>query len=180
MDLADYFSVFLVVICLICNVLVQITTYRYFLKQGLLKSVFFGFGIGLLVLFLLEFRVYWAINFSLKEFVASTAVDLITYISLGYCYFHFINLGETARRIRILRELKDSGEGLTLNEFLARYNAQEIFENRISRLLKNGQIILVNGKYYIGKSFLLYMAGFLVFLKFILMRKKDEAGLYPW
>lgn len=179
MVLADYFSIFIAVICLICNVLVQIITYRCFPKQGLLKSVFFGFGAGILVLFYWELRGYWAINIFSKEIIASTAVYLITYISLGYCYFHFINLGETARRIRILRELKDASGGLALNQVLARYNAQEIFENRISRLLKNGQIILVNDKYYIGKPFLLYMARFLVFLKFILMRKKDESGLHP-
>lgn len=179
MGLVDYFSAFIAVICLICNVLVQIITYRCFPKQGLLKSVFLGFGAGILILFFWEFRIYWAVHFSVKEPIAVMLGDLITYVSLGYCYFHFINLGETARRIRILRELKDSSGGLTLNEIFARYNAQEILENRISRLLKNGQIILVNGKYYIGKSFLLYMAKFLVFLKFILMRKKDEAGLYP-
>ena len=159
--LADYFSIFIAVICLFCNALIQIITYRCFPKQGLLKSVFSGFGAGALILF------------SVNEPVADMAVNLITYVSLGYCYFHFVNLGETARRIRILRELKDSGAGLTLNEVLARYNAEEIFENRISRLLRTGQIISANGKYYIGKPFLLHMARFLAFLKFILMRKKD-------
>ncbi len=167
MVLAGYFSIFIAAICFICNIFIQITAYRCFPKQGLLKSVFLGFASGALILVFV------------KEPIAVKGVDLITYFSLGYCYFHFINLGETARRIRILRELKDSGAGLTLNEVLARYNAQEIFENRISRLLKNGQIILVNGKYCIGKPFLLYMARLLVFLKFILMRKKDETGLYP-
>lgn len=176
MVLTDYFSICIAVICLFCNVLVQIMAYRCFPKQGLLKSVFFGFGAGILVLISWEVRGYLAGNLSAKEIIATAAVDLITYICLGYCYFHFINLGETARRIRILRELKDAGRGLALNEVLSRYNSQEIFENRLSRLLKNGQIILVNDKYYIGKTFLLYMARFLVFLKLILMRKKDESG----
>ena len=36
---------------------------------------------------------------------------------LGYCYFHFVNLGETARRVRIVRELwqsEDNRVGLTV------------------------------------------------------------------
>ena len=89
-------------------------------------------------------------------------------------YFHFINLGETARRIRILRELHEPPDGLTLDGLLARYNAQEIIERRISRLIETHQIVLRDGRYFIGKPFVLWMARSLVVLKFILLGKHSE------
>lgn len=93
---------------------------------------------------------------------------------MGYCYFHFINLGETARRIRILRELYDRKEGLSMEEIFKRYNAKEIFERRIARLINNGQIIYKDGKYYIGKPIMLLMAKMIVTMKLILLREKSE------
>ena len=95
---------------------------------------------------------------------------------MGYCYFNYINLGETARRIRILREIYDSKEGLSMEEILKRYNAKEIIERRIKRLLKNRQIIYKDGKYYIGKPIMLVIAKIIVIMKVILLGKKSEFG----
>lgn len=95
-------------------------------------------------------------------------------MALSYCYFVFINLGETARRIRILKEVLDAPEGLSLEEILRRYNANEIIERRLQRLLVNGQIIIRDDKYYIGKPLMLWMAKIVVAFKFILLGKKSE------
>ena len=170
----NYISVLNPAACLAINILSQILSARCFPKIGLLKSVFIGFVLGFFGLVLSVVFFYPEISLPMKERLADFAVQAITYASFGYCYFHFLNLGETARRIRILRELSDSNGGLTGGQLLARYNAGEIIERRLTRLLGNGQILRKSGAYYIGSPIVLLMAKALVFLKFILLGKKSE------
>ena len=58
----------------------------------------------------------------------------------------------------LVRMLKK--EGLSESEILAKYNVREIIEIRITRLVRNKQIIYNEGKYYPRKS------GLLLFVKF--------------
>jgi hypothetical protein len=99
---------------------------------------------------------------------------MASYSALGYCYFHFVNLGETARRIRLLRELSESKNGLSVNEILERYNAKEIIENRLNRLLKSGQVVYKNNRYYIGKPVMLFMSKMILFAKRFILGKSSE------
>ena len=92
---------------------------------------------------------------------------------LGYCYFHFINLGETGRRIRIVRELL-SADGLTLEELLRRYNTSDMVEIRLARLLNNGQIAERNGKLFINNQFLVKASQIMIFMKKIILGKTSE------
>lgn len=170
----DYMRMAIPIFGLAINVLSQIIIFRNFPKWGLLNSIFLGYVTGLLSLCTLEFYIFLIHSTLLKESVVIFIVHLVTYMSLGYCFFNFINLGETARRIRILRELFDAPEGLSLDEILRRYNAQEIIERRLQRLLKNSQIIVKNDIYYIGKPIMLWMARIVVAFKFILLGKKSE------
>jgi len=172
--LNNYLIVFIPVVGLLINVLIQIGSFRAFPKLGLLTSVLLGFTVGFLGAFLLEGYLCTVQLMELKDSIAIFIINIVAYFSLAYCYFHFINLGETARRIRILRELKEAPQGLSLNEILNRYNAREIIERRISRLIQTGQIKLKNEKFYIGKPLVLVMAKFIVVSKIILLGKKSE------
>jgi len=138
--------------------------------KGLLKSLFSGFAVGLLsLLFVQLFTAFLNI-----AFLPNLIVNIVIYSSLGYCYFHFINLGETARRIRILRELYDSNGGLTLEEILKRYNAKKMVELRLQRLLNNGQVILKGGMLYNGKPIMLLISKTIILLKLIILGEKNE------
>jgi hypothetical protein len=170
----DYLKTAIPIFSLAINILSQICIFRIFPKKGLLNSVFLGFFIGLFILFVFEFCIVLAQPTLTKENIAMLTVHLLTYVSLGYCYFHFINLGETARRVRILRELSVAPGGLSLEGILSHYNAKEIIELRLQRLLANGQIIAKEDKYYIGKPLMLWMAKIVVAFKFILLGKKSE------
>ncbi len=130
---------------LLGNVFCQILSFRKLPGLGLLNSICLGFAAGFCCLFILDF-FYPRGSLNPPEVLL---IHSLTYVSLGYCYFHFVNLGETARRIRILWEIKDSQGGLSLEEILMRYNAQEILQRRISRLVKNRQMVFKNDKYYI-------------------------------
>lgn len=144
------------VIGLAVNVAAQVLYCR---RSGrLLSSVYRGFAAGAAACAL-------TCGFSQDLFPS-----LITYSALGYCYFHFINLGETARRIRIVRELSEAGPGgLSRQEILARYNAAAMLQARFARLLNNSQVVEKEGRFYVGKPAVLYMAEAISLMKLILL-----------
>ena len=120
----NYLQIFIPVIGLVINLFIQIVSFKYILKSRLLKSEYLGCFIGLLSIIIIELYVFFRESPPVSEFLAILIVNLIIYSSLAYGYFIFINLGETARRIRILRELYDAEEGLSLEEIMVRYNAR--------------------------------------------------------
>lgn len=153
------------------NVAVQLLSVRIIPGLGVLRSVFTGFGAGGLGVLCAETLLS---NGGTVGTIAMTAANLMIYGSLGYCYFHFINLGITARRIRILRELYMSGNGLTLEELLKRYNAGDMVNTRLERLLGSGQVVLKDNRYHIGKPVMLFMSRTIVAMKMIVLGKRSE------
>ena len=170
----NYIQLLTPIIGLTINVLVQILSFRYISNIRLLKSVFLGFAIGFLSGFVLGFYVSFTLSTTAKDSIAIFITNLIVYSALGYCYFHFLNLGETARRIRILREIHDSKEGLSMDEILEKYNAKEIVERRINRLINNNQVIYKEGRYYVGSPIMILIAKIIVTMKLILLGKKSK------
>lgn len=170
----NHWQAFIPIICLTVNVLVQVISFRYIANLKLLKSIFTGYAVGLATIFILELYVFFIPSIPVKDFFSILAVNIITYSSLSYCYFHFLNLGETARRIRILMEIYDSKDGLSMDEILIRYNAKEIIERRINRLINSGQVIYKDGRYFIGNPIMLLMSKIIIAMKLILLGKKSE------
>lgn len=154
------------------NVICQVIWFRAAPKVGLLKSEYLGFAAGFICLFIYESYNLSYFMGPLKEYIATLTVNLIIYTALSYCYFHFINLGETARRIRILREIRDSADGLTQEEILSRYSAEEIFERRIERLLGTGQVVCKDGKYFINSPVLPFIGTLMQLMKSIIPGKR--------
>lgn len=156
------------------NVAVQVAVFRAAPRAGLLRSEVIGFAAGLAGLILAHAGARFAAG-SAAEVVGPFAANIVTYGALGYCYFHFGNLGETARRVRIVREIFEAGEGgLTMAEILRRYDAREIFDRRLARLAGTGQIVLRDGRYRIASPVLTLMARGVLFLKVLLLRTASE------
>ena len=141
--------IFISFIGLAVNIFFQVLIFRFFSKIGLLRSLFLGFICGFLMILLIGFSSKLIINIAI-------------YVLLGYSYFHSVNMVQTARRIRILTELKDVPGGLSLQQILEQYNSKDVIELRLSRLIDHGQIIHKNGRYYIGNPSMLIIAKFLI------------------
>ena len=157
------------------NVLTQVAGFRFYPKLSMLRSIFLGFTAGFVVIFIFELPFFFtAPPTHWPNVVGMLLTNILSYAALGYCYFHFLNLGETARRVRILREIYDSNDGLSIAEVLARYNAKDIIHLRMGRLLGNAQVILHQGKYTIGNSMMLYITRIILLLKLIVVGKKSE------
>jgi len=100
--------------------------------------------------------------------------NIIIYCCLGYCYFHFVNLAITARRIKILRLLYAHNKGLTYHDILNKYDAKEMIDNRIDRLIGSGQINIYDGRFIIGNSTMLFISKIILLLKMLIIGKKSE------
>lgn len=166
-----YFSVFIPIVSTGANVLAQILSYKYILVQRLLRSEYFGFLCGVIVLAALQ---VFDRQGSPIEWTAMFCANLIVYLCLSYVYFHFINLGETARRIRILRELYDAPNGLTREQLLRKYNSKGIVDIRLARLINNNQVRIKDGRLYIGNKTILLISRVLVLLKRVVLGKRSE------
>jgi len=166
-----YFNILIPILSICFNILFQILFCKFLIKRGLLKAVYLGFVCGLLIFMICEFIAY-------RNFPASWlplfTVNLIIYGCLSFSFFTFINMGETARRIRLLRELYDLPNGLTKEQILNRYNSKEIIDIRLQRLLGNGQLVLRNGSYFIASPVMLFFSGMILLMKLLILGKRSE------
>jgi hypothetical protein len=89
--------------------------------------------------------------------VAMTYVALV-YACVAYSYFHVFNMSETARRIRILRELHAAGS-LTEKEILRLYSGASVLEARFDRLLATGQLEARSDRFVRAGRLLCLVAG---------------------
>jgi len=160
------------IIALGINVIAQVVIFKLDKRHKLLRSVFIGFAAGALSVGTVESFIVLTTSVSIEKFIPALFVDTATYFALGYCYFHFVNLGETARRIRLLRELYDAPGGLTEEQILSKYNAKEIVSIRLTRLLNNNQIILRDARYYVANSVMVFISKALVFMKLVILGKR--------
>lgn len=105
-------------------------------------------------------------------------VWLPAYLLFAYCYvIGFFNLGESARRIRLLIELHGAGErGMTVDEILTVYNARMIVEARLSRLVAGEQVVERGARYFLRGRLMLYCAKVLALLKLVLLPEKSGLG----
>lgn len=84
----------------------------------------------------------------------------IVYTSIAYTYFHFFNMSETARRVRILYEINRAGS-LNYKDIRELYSTPDIVGVRIQRLLQTKQLKEeTDGRYSLDGRLLYYAARF--------------------
>jgi len=81
-----------------------------------------------------------------------------------YSYFHFYNMSETARRIKILLKIRN-GNSLTLKDLRKDYDYINQIKIRLNRLILNGQIKKKNDNYVLNSNFLYLVAKLFNFLR---------------
>lgn len=164
-------------LCFVTHVLVSRSAPALAHHHGLLASVLAG-GAAVLSVLAPSLRADLAARPAADAWGA-LAASLAAYVLLAYCYvIGFFNIGESARRIRLLIELEAAAErGLTLAEVLARYNARMIVDARLQRLLAGGQIAEQGGRLFLRSRVMLGAAKALVLVKIVLLRRRTEVGI---
>lgn len=80
---------------------------------------------------------------------SAAAYGALVYGALAYAYFHWFNLSETARRVRILHEVARE-PGIAEEELSRRYPAETLLELRLRRLVELGAARLEGGRYVLA------------------------------
>ena len=162
-------------ICFVAHVVVSRRAPALAHHHGLLVSVAAGAVVVLAVLAPVVREDLARV--STLDAVGALAAALAAYTLLAYCYvIGFFNIGESARRIRLLIELESAGpRGMSQPEVLTAYNARMIVDARVERLLAGGQIAEVHGRYFLASRVMLWAAKALVVVKMVLLRRRAEA-----
>lgn len=112
-------------------------------------------------------------RFSIAEGILMLLYSFIMYNALGYAYFHFFNMSETARRIRILIYIASQGQA-TLGELEKKYTPAHMVSNRLARLVQMGQIKKnADDRYLLKSAQLLLIAKCIKALRFMTHRQVD-------
>lgn len=135
-------ALLVVILAAMVNMASQIAAYRLLRTDGkLFRSQIAGTLIGGLAL-----AVGLSASPGSRMSGDAATAGCLLYLAFCYVYFHWNNMGETARRIRMLRELAAAPAGLSFDEMVARYSAREILERRLERLRGAAQITEINGR----------------------------------
>ena len=162
------------VLALAVDVAGQVLVFRLGGCRGLLRSIFAGFFLGLVCVVATE-AFTWRAGVGVSDPLGILAASVLIYGALGYGYFHFVNLGQTARRVRILRELLEADHDLSEADILERYNAREIVRLRVGRLLGSGQVVSAERRYTIGRPTMLIFSRLIVALKLLVLGRRSES-----
>ncbi|HEY4499711.1 MAG TPA: hypothetical protein VJH70_01055 [Candidatus Paceibacterota bacterium] len=106
------------------------------------------------------FPLYYVLSF-VEQTTAAVVYAFLVYSSFSYTYFHFFNMSETARRIKILYEINRTGF-LKEKEILCLYKTSDIVQKRLVRLLDMREIALEAGRYKLQSHLLLAVAILLI------------------
>jgi len=95
----------------------------------------------------------WLINGTFSSLI----YGFIVYNCIGYSYFHFFNMSETARRIKILIEIYKN-KHLSIKSLENQYKSDSMISIRLERLIGLGQIEEKDNKYILkGKILLIFV-----------------------
>lgn len=150
-----------VVVACVGDVIAQIAWLRCFQAGGIYRSMVAGFIAGAALL--IASSLVWH-----DRSIGAHVADFGMYVCFAYIYFHWNNMGETGRRVRLLIELANAPAGLTRRQLLARYGAKEIVDRRISRLLESRQVIASGSRLRLGNPSVLAMTRLIGLVKRIL------------
>lgn len=161
---ADLTAALVPVICTAALIVGHILAYRSAPALGAPLTLGIGFLGGFLVFLVIQGMVFPSAAPAWNDFGNGMA-DLAAYLALAYGYFHFVNMGETARRVRILIEMSRFPDGLDREEIHDLYNAREMVDRRLKRLSDAGWIFERNGRLYTGNRAALGMAAVMALFK---------------
>ena len=138
-----------------------------------MRSMLVGFSFGAFMLCIVDI-LFFSHPTHLPDCVAEFAIRVLSYTGLSYCYFHFVNLGQSSIRVRIYTELVDNPLGLEIGSLKQVYNETTLVETRLQRLISSGDIVESDGRYFVGRCRLVVVARILFFAKQLILGKKSE------
>ena len=167
-------SLFSPIAALAINMAVQIVGLRLRRGSHFFRSVVEGFFLGGLGLLIIETPLIMGDQTRDDSVAMALLVNLPTYLALSYCYYSFVQLGQTSIRLRMYSEIASRATGVTLEEMEQEYDESALTNMRLQRLIESGDILEKDGRYFIGRRRLLLVVHIILAAKHILLGKKGE------
>jgi hypothetical protein len=164
---------FILLAAVIANLIVQVVSYRHWRGSQYFLSIISGFAAGLVVFALLEIAVLWKEPSSDQIFMA-LFVDAPTYAALAYCYYNFVQLGQSSVRIRLYTEISACTDGLAVEEVARQYADDALVRVRLQRLVESGDVRQVDDRYFAGRRRLVAISKMMFLAKRLLLGKSSE------
>jgi hypothetical protein len=123
--------------------------------SSLAVSIFGGLGFGFVVVVTVALE---SLRYADIDPVESLICQIGTYLALSFCFWTFLNLNVASLRIRVMRDLLQSGGTAAVSDVLRAYSDAERLQRRLVRLSNGGQIELVNGNWRLRSSLILSLA----------------------
>lgn len=97
----------------------------------------------------------------------------VVFNGVAYAYFHFFNMSETARRIRMLLQIRQAGaSGLRIKELEREYSPQDMIDARLDRLVEMHQLVLdADGRYWVSGRVLLWAGRVMAVWRRVVLRR---------
>ena len=167
--MANLSSIIFIFLLMIVFIILQIILCRETMC-GLFRSVVIS---GMLSYGAL-FSVYFLLtdNYNL-QFFDQFISNILIFTSFAVIYFHILNMGETARRVRIARELFLAGGSLAFDDLEKKYGSREIISRRIERLVSKKQIYISGGKLYYRSSIMGVVSVIIAKLRWLILGAVD-------
>jgi hypothetical protein len=154
---------------LVVNVIAQVLLVRPRKGVDFLRSIVEGCLLGAAALALLDAVILRRLAPPGSGVALALLVNLPMYLALSYCY-----LGQTSIRIRIYSEIAAAGGMMSVREVERIYGEGRFTAMRVQRLVESGDIVLREGRYYVGRRKLVHAANLLFAAKQFLLGQKSE------
>jgi hypothetical protein len=130
------------------NVLCQLIISRLPVSLGHVRRQFVSFGLGLVFTAIAAFGLLSCQRPPAIDFAGYLGLELVSYVFMGFCFFHVINLNISSLRIRMLKEyFRQDPLPLTPETLLLRYNVGAMLDARLERLQSGNQVYTSQGRY---------------------------------
>lgn len=162
------------IVATLINVAAQILLFRFRRGTQYFRSIIEAFLLGALALLAAEAFCVADSNAGIDRLVLALAVNFPIYICLSFCYYSFVQLGQTSIRIRMYTEIALRSSGVMIAEIEEEYNEVALTEVRLQRLKESGDMLERDGRYFIGRRRLLFVENIIFASKRLLLGKKSE------
>jgi hypothetical protein len=152
-----WWAVFAPVAALAVNVIVQVLLVRVQRGRHFLRAVAMGFMAGAVALLIAQSLFPPAAD-AREAVVLALLVNLPLYMALSYCFFNFANLGQSSIRVRIYDEIAREPQGVSIERLMREYDERALMQLRLQRLIESGDVVLRDGRYFLGRRRLVPVA----------------------
>jgi hypothetical protein len=161
------------VAALAINVLGQIIVFRLQGGRHFLRSIALGFLLGGAALMIAQ--CVWPPDPNpIEAWSKALLVNLPCYAALSYCFFNFANLGQSSIRVRIYAKVAARSDGVSVLEIAREYNEAMLMEMRLQRLVESGDLVLRDGRYFLGRQRFVPIAKVIFLIKRLILGKVSE------